>query len=147
MVIPWSFSGVSPTAVLSKEAQVLPLALLFLILACPTHGYSAFCSYWKVLQSAGQSEASHQLDCLGNTSWITAAIPFHPLHRTEASRQPNPIQEKAPTNPSPLNCSCKILSLLCCLWCLCSLEGSQFWDFSWQKRNAVREALPGVSLS
>lgn len=101
MVIPWSFSGVSPTAVLSKEAQVLPLALLFLILACPTHGYSAFCSYWKVLQSAGQSEASHQLDCLGHTSWITAAIPFHPLHRTQASRQPNPIQEKAPTNPSP----------------------------------------------
>lgn len=97
-VIPWSFNGGGPTAVLNKESSLSPL--LFLIPACPTHVYSAFCSGWRVPQTAGQSEASHQLYCLSNTRWITAEIPFHPLSRIKASRQPNPIQEKAPINPS-----------------------------------------------
>lgn len=94
LVLQWCWSYTC-----TKQGGSTPPFLLFLIPACPTHGYFAFCSCWKVLQSAGLSEASHQLDCLGNARWITAAILFHPLSRIEASRQPNPIQEKAPTNP------------------------------------------------
>jgi len=39
--------------------------------------------------------------CLGNTSRIPAATPFHPpVSKAEASRQPNPIQGTAPATPS-----------------------------------------------
>lgn len=141
MVIPWSFSGVSPTAVLSREAQVLPFSSPFLD-PCLSHPW--ILCFLELLESSPICRSKRglpsQQDCLGNARWITAAIPFHPLSRTEASSLTQ-SKEKLPQTQLPLNCSCKILSLLCCLWCLCSLEGS------WQKTNAVREALSGVSLS
>lgn len=62
---------------------------------------SAFCSNSRVHQPAGQSDAPHCPDSLGNTSWIPAAVPFQPLvSKAEASRQPNPVQGTAPAAPS-----------------------------------------------
>lgn len=74
-------------------------------------------------------------------------FPF--IHFLQLRLQGNLTQSKKKLKQTHLllDYSRKILSLLCCLWCLCSLEGSQFWDFSWQKTNAVRKALSGVSMS
>lgn len=141
MVIPWSFSGVSPTAVLSREAQVLPFSSPFLD-PCLSHPwilcFLELLGKFSNLQVKKRPPIPTRL--LGNARWITAAIPFHPLSRIEASSLTQ-SKEMLPQTQLPLNCSCKILSLLCCLWCLCSLEGS------WQKTNAVREVFSSVSQS